>query len=284
MLMGAIGLAPMVAGLLVMLPPSAEAGGPTPRMATSGSMARQNAVARAEGYTFLRTPAEVWAEVAAGRLVRVESNGDVELAGASFPVTRPEVALFLAHLGAAHRTACGTPLVVTSLTRPIVRQPSNASHHSVHPAGMAVDLRIPRDVQCRRWLESRLLAMQAADLLEVLREQRPPHYHVGIFPSAFRGYVEQELMREAFSMAEGDARERLRQVREVVDRIALEPPAPPARGRVRWGMLLVAAPLGMLFWVPAGVRTLMAERRPLEWWLALGSAVLVRPDRPPRGG
>jgi hypothetical protein len=165
-------------------------------MASSGSMARQNAVAREEGYTFMRTPADVWQRVARGDLVHADGNEDYALSGVSFPVARPEVVVFLERLAADYRAACGEKLVVTSLTRPTTRQPRNSSALSVHPAGMAIDLRIPSVPTCRRWLEARLLELQAANVLEVIRENRPPHYHVGLFTAAYREFVEAEVAAE----------------------------------------------------------------------------------------
>jgi hypothetical protein len=264
--------------LAALLAPAALAAmptGPEPRMATSGSMARQNAVARAEGYAFLRTPRDVWTKVERGRLVRIAGNGDFEVSrGVSFPVARPEVQLFLEQLGAEYRSACGEPLVVTSLTRPIMRQPANASRRSVHPAGMAVDLRIPSALACRRWLESRLLELQAADLLEVIRERRPPHYHVGLFPTAYRRHAEREIALEATRLAQLETRERLRAAREVIDRLGLDGgESAPARARRAALLLLVVLPLSGLVWVPAACRRMLSSRE-ARWWRAFGTSVL----------
>jgi hypothetical protein len=179
---------------------SAAAASAAAAMSSSGSMARQNAAARAEGYVFMRTPADVWSRVARGDLVHADGIGDYVLANVSFPVARPEVVVFLERLSADYRAACGERLVVTSLTRPITRQPSNSSRLSVHPAGMAIDLRIPARAECRRWLEGRLLELQAADVLEVIRERRPPHYHVGLFTAAYRQMVEAEVEAERARM------------------------------------------------------------------------------------
>ena len=64
--------------------------------------------------------------------------------------------LMLGHferLGGQYRGACGEQLVITSLTRPATLQPRNASERSVHPTGMALDIRYSWDRSCRRWLE-----------------------------------------------------------------------------------------------------------------------------------
>jgi hypothetical protein len=208
----------------------------TGAMASGGSMARQNAAARAEGYVFMRTPEDVRDRLARGDLVHAVGNEDYQLANVSFPVARPEVVVFLERLAADYRAACGEKLVVTSLTRPITRQPRNSSPLSVHPAGMAIDLRIPARTDCRRWLETRLLELQAADVLEVIRERRPPHYHVGLFTAAYRQLVEAEVEVERARMwAEEEAL-----LRSTLS--AAHIGGSMGGGRYRWLMLLVLTP------------------------------------------
>ncbi|HVR11814.1 MAG TPA: DUF5715 family protein [Thermoanaerobaculia bacterium] len=145
---------------------------------------RQNLVAQQHDYSYLRTTQEVMQAVESGSLVPVRGNQDFELAGSevSFPYARPEVKTFLEQLGQAYRASCGEPLVVTSLVRPISRQPWNASPISVHPTGMAVDLRRSDRRGCRQWLESTLLALEGEGMVEATREHWPPHYHVAVFP------------------------------------------------------------------------------------------------------
>lgn len=155
------------------------------------SMDRQNAQARAHDYTFLANSGEVYRFVERGYLVRVSGNSDYVLkSGVSFPYARPEVVLFLQRLGAQYRSACGERLVVTSLTRPKNRQPRNASARSVHPTGMALDLRVSQNGRCRSWIERTFLALEADGVLEANREYRPPHYHVALFPQPYVRYVQ----------------------------------------------------------------------------------------------
>ena len=161
------------------------------------SLSIQNRVAREHDYSYLRTPADVERFVRAGYLVPVRGNRDLELHAVSFPYARPEVELFLRRLGAQYRGACGEKLVVTSLTRPKTRQPRNASEESVHPTGMAVDLRIPRDAKCRNWLEGVLLSLEKARILEATRERYPAHYHLALFPRQYVAYVERLTERPA---------------------------------------------------------------------------------------
>jgi Family of unknown function (DUF5715) len=148
------------------------------------SMARQNLVAQQHDYAYLRTTQEVVQAIGSGVLVAVHGNDDFQLASGevSFPYARPEVKTFLEQLSSAYRAACGEPLVVTSLVRPISRQPWNASPISVHPTGMAVDLRRSDRHGCRLWLESTLLALEGEGMIEAIRERWPPHYHVAVFP------------------------------------------------------------------------------------------------------
>jgi len=154
------------------------------------SLDRQNRVAREHDFTYLSTPARVRYFVSKGWLVRVQPNRDLRLRGVSFPYARPELAMFLQRLGAQYHAACGRRLVITSLTRPLNRQPRNASDRSVHPTGMAVDLRYSRTRSCRAWLERVLLSLERAGVLEATRERRPIHYHVALFPRQYRAYVD----------------------------------------------------------------------------------------------
>ena len=128
-------------------------------------------------------------------LLREESRGFIVKNDVSFPYARPEVELFAQRLGRQYKQACGEDLVVTSLTRPANRQPRNASDRSVHPTGMAVDLRYPWNQACRRWLESVLVSLEKQGVLEATLERRPRHYHVAVFPRQYAAYVEQLTAR-----------------------------------------------------------------------------------------
>lgn len=155
------------------------------------SLLRQNEEAREHDFSYLRTSADVRDYAQQGLLVRLPGNADYELAGeeVSFPYARPEVRTFVERLSNQYREACGERLVVTSLTRPITRQPPNASAISVHPTGMAVDLRRSDSSGCRQWLETVLLDLEGKGVLEATREQYPPHYHVAVFPNPYLQYV-----------------------------------------------------------------------------------------------
>lgn len=180
---------------------------PAPAQTLLGSITsidRQHAVAVEHDYTFLERGQDVKRFVGLGLLVPVRGGVHYELAGVSFPYARPALRTFIERLAAQYHAACGEALVVTSLTRPAVRQPRNASDLSVHPAGMAVDLRYSRKVKCRRWLEKTLLSLEKSDVLEATRERSPAHYHVAVFPTQYAQYVS-SLQRRNVHLAASDA-------------------------------------------------------------------------------
>ena len=155
------------------------------------SMLHQHEVAVKLDYSFVRTPAQLEALVADSALQPVTPNSDLQLSGVSYPFTRPAVRDFVEWLAAAYHDAVGSPLIVTSLTRPTSLQPRNASPLSVHPAGMAVDLRIPTDTRALEWLEQKLLSLEQAGVVDVTREHSPPHLHVAVFPEQYAAFAAQ---------------------------------------------------------------------------------------------
>lgn len=152
-------------------------------------MVRQHQVAIRNDFTFLRTARQVRDFAASDRLEDVTNTENYLVTDVSFPYARPVVKLFIERLAEQYRRATGDPLVVTSLTRPTSLQPRNASPLSVHPAGMAVDFRVPSDPSERTWLERTLLALEDRGVLDVTRERHPAHYHVAVFPDAYASYV-----------------------------------------------------------------------------------------------
>ncbi len=153
-------------------------------------MSAQNAKARQYDYTFLTNPAHVRRFVDLGLLVGIRGNRHYRLDNeVSFPYARPEVKMFLERLGRQYHSACGEQLVVTSLTRPQNRQPGNSSSLSVHPTGMAVDLRRSLVRKCRSWLEEVLLHLERVGAVEATYERRPPHYHVAVYTQDYARYV-----------------------------------------------------------------------------------------------
>lgn len=153
------------------------------------SMLRQSHAAHQHDYTYLRTSSDVYEFVDRGFLVRLSGNSNYRVGPVSFPYARPEVKTFVERLSRQYHSACGERLVVTSLTRPLTRQPANASHLSVHPTGMALDLRRSKRSSCRAWLEKTLLTLEDRGVLEATRENHPPHYHISLYPQPYRRYV-----------------------------------------------------------------------------------------------
>ncbi|HEY8377014.1 MAG TPA: DUF5715 family protein [Nannocystis sp.] len=153
------------------------------------SLTRQNRQAELHDYSYLDSPDEVRQFVAAGLLVPVQESAVLKLRQVSYPYTRPEVKLFLERLAQQYFEACGEPLIVTSLIRPSAAQPRNASNRSVHPTGMAVDVRRTTNRACRNWLENTLLHLEARGVLDATYESNPPHYHIAVFPRPYLRYV-----------------------------------------------------------------------------------------------
>jgi hypothetical protein len=153
------------------------------------SVNKAHRIAKRNDFTFLRSAAHIREFVMAARLQRVVSSQNFLLSGVSFPYVRPAVKVFIERLAADYRAATGERLVITSLTRPISRQPRNASRYSVHPTGIAVDLRIPKKAAHRKWLEQTLLSLEDKVVLDVTKERKPAHYHVAVFPREYERYV-----------------------------------------------------------------------------------------------
>jgi hypothetical protein len=204
------------------------------------SMVHQHAVAVEEQYSFLRTPKEVSKLVELGNLVPVTDGENYTLSKVSFPYARSEVKSFIEHFAAEYRAETGNRLVVTSLTRPEALQPRNAHKLSVHPAGMAVDFRVPADKDDRAFLERTLLSMEKQGLLDVTRERSPAHYHVAVFAEAYRPYA---ARRDSIAAAD-DRRltaERLARKQQLAARVSSESsPSTPGGRSPLTGLLLGA--------------------------------------------
>jgi LysM repeat protein len=173
--------------MVALLPASA---GAQSLRGSRASLDIQNQMAKTHEFTYLGTETQLEKFVRLGYLVPVEPNADFDLHQVSFPYTRSETALFVKRVAGQYHAACGEKLVVTSLTRPNSLQPRNASDRSVHPTGMAVDLRVPRTPACRRWLERVLLDLEQQRVLEATLERRPAHYHIAVFSGPYRDWVE----------------------------------------------------------------------------------------------
>lgn len=166
------------------------------------SMMRQNSVAKDLGYEFVKTPEQLPLLVDEGEFVHLPGNEDYEvLESVSYPYARPEVRLFVERLAAQYRDDTGEKLVITSLTRPLTEQPRNSHALSVHPAGIAMDFRISSRRASQQWLEAVLLKLERQNLLDITRERYPPHYHVALFPQAYRAHVEKMIGADEIAIA-----------------------------------------------------------------------------------
>ena len=178
---------------------------------SASSLDLQTEQAARHDFTYLDGTAQLRRFVDVGRLVPVDGDRDYTLRDVSFRFARPEVKLFIERLSGQFRRVCGKRLVVTSLTRLRSSQPRNASDRSVHPTGMALDLRRPQG-PCRQWLERTLLYLEDHGVVEATAERSPPHYHVAVFPTQYGAYVDRLTARagvrvrplRAYTVRKGD--------------------------------------------------------------------------------
>jgi len=157
--------------------------------------------AKAEHLRFYTTPRAVQVAADAHALARLSSDENVQLDDdVRYPYVRPTTRTFVTRLAAQYRAACGERLVVTSGIRPSSRQPANSSPRSVHPTGMAVDLRKP-DGRCLTWLRRSLLELEGQGFIEATEEHDPAHFHVAVFPSSYRRYLASRAQTSATRIA-----------------------------------------------------------------------------------
>ncbi|HEX6748327.1 MAG TPA: DUF5715 family protein [Longimicrobium sp.] len=154
------------------------------------SVERMYGQAQRQDLTFYRSGRGVRNAAAEGDLVRLRGNENYRVADASFPYALPTTRTFVQRLAAQYRGFCGEKLVITSATRPRSVRLRNSVAESVHPAGMAVDLRKPTRGRCLRWLRQALLGVEGEGVIEATEEHRPPHFHVAVFPRQYRRYVD----------------------------------------------------------------------------------------------
>lgn len=124
-----------------------------------------------------------------GTFVRLSGNDNYRLASVTHPYVLPAARTFVERLSAQYRRACGERLVVTSAVRPKSQRLVNSVDRSVHPTGMAIDLRRPNAGRCLDWLRTTLLTLERRGVLEATEERNPPHFHVAVFPVEYRRYV-----------------------------------------------------------------------------------------------
>jgi len=146
--------------------------------------------ARAQDLEFFETSSGVRRAFSAGTLVRMTGNADYTLKNVSQPYVLPATHTFVQRLAAQYRDQCGEKLVITSGTRPQSMRLANSTSKTVHPTGMAVDLRKPTRSRCLTWLRNALSSLEEQGVLEATEERNPPHFHVAVFPEQYTRYVE----------------------------------------------------------------------------------------------
>jgi hypothetical protein len=154
------------------------------------SIRRMYRQANAHKLHFYQTASGVERAAERGRFVPLEPNDHFGLFNVRYPYTKPAVRIFVERLAEQYHDACGEQLVVTSAVRPATEQPRNSTDRSVHPTGMAVDLRKPTSRKCLTWLRKTLLSLERQGVLEATEERRPPHFHVAVYPSPYAAYVQ----------------------------------------------------------------------------------------------
>jgi hypothetical protein len=138
---------------------------------------------------FYQTGPGVRNAVEKGKFVRLSGSDDYQTHDVSFPYVAPATKTFVERLASEYRDACDSPLIVTSAIRPDSRQPENASARSVHPTGIAVDLRKPQQGGCLTWLRGVLKNLEQRGVIEATEEHYPAHFHVAVFGAPYMSYV-----------------------------------------------------------------------------------------------
>ena len=133
------------------------------------------------GLTFYQTPRDIDQAVSQGKLVPLDGDASYELTqGVGFSYATREAKQFVVSFAPQYAAACGAPLIVTSAARPTSRQPRNSNPYSVHPTGIAVDLRRPPAGACQTWLRNALAELEAQGYVEATEERHPVHLHVAV--------------------------------------------------------------------------------------------------------
>lgn len=145
--------------------------------------------ARSHDLTFYRTATGVRGAARDGELVRMSGNADYRLAGVSHPYVLSITRTFVQRLARQYRQTCREQLVITSAMRPTSLRLANSVDRSVHPTGMAIDIRRPNNGRCLTFLRETLLRLEREGVLEATEERRPPHFHVAVYPGPYRRYI-----------------------------------------------------------------------------------------------
>jgi len=155
---------------------------------------------------FYLTPTNVRDAVAQQKLVPLTGDATYEINRmVGFSYATPEASQFVKAFAPLYLAACGTPLMVTSAARPMSKQPRNANKHSVHPTGIAVDLRRPAAGPCLTWLRGALAELENKGIIEATEERRPAHLHVAVLVRPGGAVVLPQLLASAAKSTVGGA-------------------------------------------------------------------------------
>jgi LysM repeat protein len=132
-------------------------------------------------YPFYLTPTNLDTAIAHGKLVALTGDSTYELTrGVGFSYATREAKQFVTMFAPQYLAACGAPLTVTSAARPMSRQPHNANPLSVHPTGIAVDIRRPPPGPCLAWVRGALAELETKGIVEATEEHHPVHLHIAV--------------------------------------------------------------------------------------------------------
>jgi hypothetical protein len=175
----------VIAGLLAIAPAS-HAQRRRPRIpqelhGSKESVEKMYDFAQSHHLPFYLTPTNLNDAIARGNLVPLTGDSTYSLThGVGFSYATREAKQFVLAFAPQYLAACGTPLTVTSAARPITRQPHNANPHSVHPTGIAVDLRRPSAGACLNWVRGALAELEDKGIIEATEERHPVHLHIAV--------------------------------------------------------------------------------------------------------
>jgi hypothetical protein len=177
---------PLAAGAALLADP---ADAQTTLRGSRGAVDRTYREAHDHELTFFRNATGVRSAVDRGDLVRLRGNADFRIHQVTYPYVLPTTVTFVQRLGKQYHAYCGEKMVVTSAVRPKSFRLSNSVDKSVHPTGMAIDIRKPAKARCAGWLRETLLALEGKGVIDATEERNPPHFHVAVFPNPYRRYV-----------------------------------------------------------------------------------------------
>lgn len=160
--------------------------GPPDESETSGASLRGShaAVDRAfdaavtGGIPFVHSESELEHRASDGEYVPLaRATPTYQLKGVGSAYVRPATRDFVTRFAADYARECGEPLTVTSAMRPTTVHLRNSVQKSVHPTGMAVDLRASR-TGCLKWMRETLLDRERDGTIDATEEHHPAHFHV----------------------------------------------------------------------------------------------------------